>query len=72
MLSTRMDPKLKAIVDLISKSAQEVHEGTITPAQGQSIAALGSSLVRAMDSAEFALKLEQLEKRLTEASRHAV
>jgi hypothetical protein len=67
-----MTPKMRAIVNLLSKSADEIHEGTISPAQGQAIAAVASALIKAMDSAEFATKLEQLEKRLMEASRHAV
>jgi hypothetical protein len=72
MLETRMNPRLKSVVDLLGLAIQQVHEGKITPSQGQSIAALGSALIKAVDSAEFATKLEQLEKRLMEASRHAV
>ncbi|MBN2099058.1 MAG: hypothetical protein JW753_05615, partial [Dehalococcoidia bacterium] len=59
-----MNPSIKPIVDLLSQSVREVHEGTISPAQGQSIAALGSALIKAVESAEFEMRLLVIEKRL--------
>jgi hypothetical protein len=72
MLETRMNPRLKPVLDLLGTAITQVHTGAITPAQGSSIANLAGALIKAVDSAEFATKLEQLEKRLMEASRHAV
>ena len=64
MLETRMNPSIKPVVDLLSQSVREVHEGTITPSQGQAIAALGSSLIKAVESAELAIRMSVVEMRL--------
>jgi hypothetical protein len=71
MLETRMHPKLKPMVELLSKSAIQVHEGKITPAQGSAIASIATALIKAVESTELQSRLDELERKLTEEPSHA-
>ncbi len=64
MLATRMNPELKGVVQLLATAAREVHAGEISPSQGSALAAIGSTLVKAVESAELSLRLSILEVRL--------
>jgi hypothetical protein len=64
MLETRMNPKLKDVVELLGMAAKQVHRGEITPAQGSSLASIATALIKAVESAEFALRLSILEVRV--------
>jgi hypothetical protein len=64
MLETRMNPKLKDVVELLATSARQVHSGEISPAAGSSLAAIATALVRAVESAELSLRLSILEIQL--------
>lgn len=64
MLETRMNPKLKDIVQLLGMAAKQVHSGQITPAQGSSLASIATALIKAVESAELEMRLAVLEVRL--------
>ncbi len=64
MLETRMNPKLKDVVELLGMAAKQVHRGEITPAQGSSLASIATALIKAVESAELTLRLSILEMRV--------
>ncbi len=64
MLETRMNPKLKDIVQLLGMAAKQVHAGQITPQQGSALASIATALIRAVESAELEMRLAVLEVRL--------
>lgn len=70
-LETRLHPKLRPIVDLLHKSANEVHDGKITPAQGASIASIAQALIKAVESTELQTRLDDLEKKLVQEPERA-
>ena len=71
LLETRLHPKLKPVVELLSKSATEVHDAKITPAQGAAIASIATALIKAVESTELQIRLDELERKLTQEPDHA-
>ena len=65
-LEKRLSPRLIPILQLLEQSAQEVHDGRLTPAAGSSVAAICGALVRVLESAEYETKLQELENLLIE------
>ena len=70
-LETRIHPKLKPMVELLSKSAVQVHAGEITPAQGSAIASIATALIKAVESTELQTRLDELERKLMQEPDHA-
>lgn len=60
-LERRLPDKLKPVLDILSTSIEDVKAGTMTPAQGSSIAALATSICRVTEMAEFEIRLKVFE-----------
>lgn len=62
-LEDKMSPRLKDVVELLGNAAREVHEGTITPSQGSSLASICTALVKAIEVASLETRVAVLEVR---------
>jgi hypothetical protein len=60
-LEDKMSPRLKDVVELLQTAAKQVHEGTISPAQGSSLASICSTLVKAIEVASLETRVAVLE-----------
>jgi hypothetical protein len=63
-LEKRLPGRLRPVLDLLAVSIEQVHTGTISPAQGSAIASLASAMCRVNEVAELEIRLTTLEIRL--------
>ena len=63
-LETRLNPRLRPVLDLLALSIEQVHQGTLQPAKAQAMASLASALVKVTEFAELEARLTILEKTL--------
>jgi hypothetical protein len=68
-LETRLNPRLRPVLDLLARAIVETHDGTLQPAKAQAIASLASSLVKVTEFAELEVRLTSIEVRLKKGSR---
>lgn len=68
-LEQRQNPTLQGIMDLLNQSLVAVRDGKLTPSQGSSLAAIGSSILRVREQAVLEERLRVLESRLGKESR---
>jgi len=63
-LETRLNPRLRPVLDLLANAIKETHTGTLLPARAQAMASLASALIKVTEFAELEARLSILEKRL--------
>jgi hypothetical protein len=63
-LETRLNPRLRPVLDLLANAIKETHTGTLQPARAQAMASLASALIKVTEFAELEARLTSLEKRL--------
>ena len=63
-LETRLNPRLRPVLDLLANAIEETHKGTLQPARAQAMASLASALIKVTEFAELEARLSILEKRL--------
>jgi len=62
-LQQQQSPDLQRVLALLIKALDEVHEGSLGAASGQSMAALGSSILKVREQGILELRIEALEKK---------
>jgi hypothetical protein len=60
----RIPAPLSGLLTMLEQSAQEVHDGRISPAAGSSIASIVSAIVKALETADLTKRIESIEKAL--------
>jgi len=60
----RLPEPLSSLLDTLQLAVSEVHDGRITPSQGQAIASLVSVIVKSLELADYAKRLDALEAAL--------
>lgn len=58
----RLPEPLAGLLIMAATAAEQVRDGSLSPAQGSSIASLVSCVVRALEVADYAVRLERLEE----------
>ena len=64
MAYRRLPEPLSTLLDTLQSAVSEVHDGKITPSQGQAIASLVSVIVKSLELADYAKRLDALEAAL--------
>ena len=64
MLESRLDKRLKPILDLLADSIRQCHEGTLPPARATAMASLATALIKVTEFAQYGDRLEQLENEM--------
>ena len=62
-LQQQQSPDLQRVLALLIKALDEVHEGQLGAASGQSMAALGSSILKVREQGFLEMRIVELEKR---------
>lgn len=62
----RLPPNLRQVMEMIAVGVEEVHQGTLKPAQLQAMAAGGRTLIELVEAAVLAPELESLRLQVAE------
>jgi hypothetical protein len=66
-LRALVPPRLIPVFDLLEEAMTEVHDGTITPQQGQSMASLARAMVSVLTAGELEERVRELERQTHES-----